>query len=101
MKILNPNNTSHSIVIEPRFYVTSELTLLLKNKDTGVSSDISNTYSYSNNVLTIVFDFDILEAERYDLTIKEGVKILYRGKIYCSSQDPQNYRLTKDKYIHV
>ena len=54
----------------------------------------------SGGVLTIPFDLEVLESDRYSIKIVEDSNIIYRGNVFCTSQNIQDYKLTKDKYTY-
>ena len=101
MKILNPNNTTHTITLQPRFNPSSNLTLDFTNEVTDLVTNLSNSYTFVSGVLNITFDIDVLEGDRFSIEIKESNNVIYRGKSICTSQDSQDYKLTKNKYIYV
>ena len=98
MKILNPNNSTHTITLQPRFNPVGTLTLQLTNEVSKVVNDIENTYTFTSGVLNITFDLEVNESDRYTIAIKENDVVIYRGNAFCTSQNTQNYKLTKDKY---
>lgn len=101
MKILNPNDTTHTITLQPRFNPTTTLSLEFTNEVSKVVYSISNTYTYVSGVLNITFDLDVEESDRYSIKITESDTVIYRGKSFCTSQDTEDYKLTKNKYIYV
>ena len=120
MKILLPSNTTHIITLQPRFEPTQTLSLFLRNKVTGVTTSddyedelqgglqislgtqgVENTYTFINRVMTISFDLDVLESEQYSMIIKQGNIVMFRDLIFCTEQEPQDYKLTKDKFTYV
>ena len=122
MKILNPDNTTHYITLQPRFDPTSVLTLELTNEVTkeviviGLNTDfdadlsgelemvfgfVGNIYVLENGVLVITFDLEVLESDRFTIKITQEDIVIYRGKVFVTNQNPQEYKLTKGKYIYV
>lgn len=101
MKILNPNNTTHTITLLPRFSPLNPLILELTNKVSKVVSVVGNTFIYERGVLNIAFDFTVLESEQYLIEITDDSVVIFVDNIFCTAQDPQNYKLTKDKIIYV
>lgn len=101
MKILNPDNSTHTIVVQPRFDPVASLTFNLTNEVDNTENTILNTYTYISKVLSMTFDVDVLEGDRYAIEIKEGAKVIYRGKAFATSQTPQDYKLTEGKYIYA
>ena len=71
MKILNPNNTTHTITLQPRFAPTNALILELTNKVSEEVTIVDNTYTFNYGVLNITFDFTVLEGQQYFIKITE------------------------------
>jgi len=100
LKILNPQNTTHTITLQPRFDPTTNLVLELTNEVSKVTSVLINTYTFVSGVLNITFDLVVNESERFSIEIQENSKVIYRGNAFCTSQNIQDYKLTKDKYTY-
>lgn len=100
MKILNPQNTTHTITLQPRFDPTTDLVLEFTNEVSKVTNVLVNTYIFASGVLTISFDLEVIESDRYSIEIKENSKVIYTGNAFCTSQNIQDYKLTKDKYTY-
>lgn len=101
MKVLNPNNTNHTITLQPRFNPITDLVIELINEVTKVKHDLINTYTFFGGVLDMNFDFELMsENDRFTFKITENETVIYRGSIFCTSQDPQDYKLTENKYIY-
>ena len=100
MKVLIPSNTSQSIVLEPRFYPTSAIVLELYNESTKETLTLVNSYFVVDGVMTVLFDLDTLEGDRFQIKIKEGVNVVYRGKAFATDQSPQDYKLSNGLYIY-
>ena len=101
MKVLDPTNTTHIITLQPRFNPSTDLELELTDKVSKVVNVVSNTYVYLNGVLNISFDLEVLEGEQYYIEITETNKVIFRGSIFCTSQEPQYYKLTANKFEYV
>ena len=101
MKILNPNNTTHIITLQPRFKPTASLVLSAVKETSKDVLNLNNTYTYINGVLTITFDLTAIEGNRFSLKVEESGIVIYKGNLFCTTQTPQDYKLTKNKYIYV
>lgn len=101
MKVLLPSNTTHSIVIEPRFYPTSTIDISIYNEYNKDVSTPSITYITTNGLTTCTFDLVVTEGQRFQLKIVEGSNVVYRGKAFATEQETQNFDLTKDVYTYV
>ena len=100
MKVVDSLNTTHTIVLIPRYYPTGALTLELTEEATQTLETIVNTYSITDGNLSIVFDYDFTDKDRFMMTIKESAEIVYRGKLMVTSQTPQDYKLTNSLYVY-
>tara|TARA_R110000772_G_C13310212_1_gene439969 strand:- start:14893 stop:15198 length:306 start_codon:yes stop_codon:yes gene_type:complete len=101
MKVLLPSNTTHTIIIEPRFYPTSTIDIELYNEYTKEVSTPTITYVTTNGLTSCTFDLVVTEGQRFQIKILEGVNVVYRGKAYVTSQTTQDFELTKDTYVYV
>lgn len=98
MKIVNQNNTNHSIKIVPRFYPNDILNIHLFNESIGETFIENCTYTINDGFLLINFDFDFANKDRFSFKIVENNKVVYRGKIFSTIEDVQNYKQTTDLY---
>lgn len=101
MKVLLPNNTSHSISFYPRFEPTNTLSLEVLKEGYNSSETITPTYLLNNGVMTLNFDLDGIEQDRFSFDLLEGNNIVYIGKLFFTEQNTQDFKLTKDTYIYV
>ena len=100
MKVVNPNDGSHTIQLIPRIYPFNSLVLELKDEQTKIAVIVTNTYIVSDGVMTINFDFDFTNKEKFEIKITENDNVVYRGKIIATTQDSQDFKLTKDLYFY-
>jgi len=98
--IINPINTTHTLRIIPRFNPSDSLVLNIKDTTTNLDEDISlSSYAFTTTGgIEFDFDFEATDETRYQITIKEGDEVVYRGISIATSQDTQEYQLTNDKY---
>ena len=99
MKVVDPNNLSHSIELIPRTY-QENVVLDLYNEVTKVETTVANTSSFLDGIFTINFDFTFAENDKYQIKISKGTEIIYRGKLIATTQEPQKYKLTKDLFYY-
>ena len=109
MIVVQPTETRHEIKIVPRYYPSGVFTLLLYNEATKVNTTIpifETGFSFTNNYyildgyLYLNFDKEFNESDKYRITLKQNDEVIYRGKIKATSQEPQEYQQTKDKYYY-
>jgi len=97
MKVVNPNDTEHTIVLIPRYYPVDAITFSLFNEATQTSENIDNTYTITDGNLSIVFEYTFTENTKFQIKLDES-EIVYRGKLIATSQIPQDYKLTDNVY---
>lgn len=100
MIILNPNNTTHGFNFIPRFIPSDELILQLFNETLQTSQNIENLYVYANGLATMTFDLVCTESQKFQVKILEATNVIYRDKIFVTSQIPQDFKATKDHYYY-
>ena len=81
MKVINKENTTHTISFIPRFYTENEVTFELKNEFTRDKIIIENIYSITNGVITIFFDYTFTQKDKFQIKINDTENIIYRGKL--------------------
>jgi hypothetical protein len=96
MTILRPSLETQSITVIPR-YDAETVTLTLLNEETQVLNTFNVSTTYANGYMTIEFDLTVKEAESFNLEIKEGTTVLFRGKAFSTDEtDLENYKLSKN-----
>jgi len=108
MKVIIPNQLEYTIELIPRYYDLPEvLTFEFYDESNRVSEyDDSNVFSVINGVLSWGFrrdQFDSIsfsEGNTIQLTISDSNEIIYRGKILCTSQTTQDFKLTDGLYTY-
>lgn len=96
MTILNPNNTTHNIVIIPRYDVEN-ITLILRNEETDVTEEFDLFSTYANGYMTIELEKEVKEGENFEIEVRDINVILFRGKVFCTEQtDLENYKNNTD-----
>ena len=100
MKVLNPFNVVHEIVIVPRYYTNSNVNLVLKDELTSEVLNYTVTPITIDGYMYLNFEESFINNTNYQLTINEGLEVVYRGKIFVTDQanDTQNYKITKDTF---
>jgi hypothetical protein len=98
MKYINVANSNPSFNFIPRYYGFEELTLLLKNPITKEVFEVDNIFDELNGYVSISFDFTFANNDKYQITIKDGVNVVYRGNLIATTQTSQSYKLTAGFY---
>lgn len=97
---LLPSNTTHEFNFIPRFIPSDELMLELYDETLQTTQTIDNLYVYANGLATITFDLICAESQKFQLKISQGTDIIYRDKIFVTSQNTQEFKATKDHYYY-
>jgi len=102
MKVIDPNDTTHSISIIPRFNDTVSVTMEITNEATKVVyTGVLNTYTLTDGVGVVNFDLTPEDKSKYSFKLVDnGVDIIYRGKLIATTQETQEYKITTDLYFY-
>ena len=100
MKIVLPTDTNHNIDFIPRFYPTGAIDLYLTNESTKVEVLVASTYIIQNGFVFLNFDKTFSDGQKYRIKITESSNVVFRGKLLVTTQDTQEYKLTKGKYYY-
>jgi hypothetical protein len=92
MKIVYPNNTTHKIKLIPRFTPVGVCEFIIE----GYTQVID--YQFLDGVFTFYFTFTFKNKDRFSFYIINQGEILYRGKIYATASETQNYKQTDEVY---
>lgn len=101
MKVLLPTETTHTIILEPRFYPTTTIGIEIHDEATQVTVEPSITYTITSGVMSVTFDLTVAEGDRFQLKIVEGLNVVYRGKAFVTNQTPQDFKLTNNTYEYI
>jgi hypothetical protein len=97
MNVINPNNTTHIVKLILR-YTPDTSVVELYNEQTQTNTEVLHTLVITNGIAQLTFDFDFSEGDRYQIKITDINGVVYRGKLYATTQDTQDYKATLDKY---
>lgn len=100
MIVLLPTNITHEITFIPRFMPTGILTLELYDETLQTTETIDNAYAYANGLATMTFNLICAESQKFQLKILEDTQVIYRDKIFVTSQNTQEFKVTKDHYYY-
>lgn len=97
MKVINSGNTTHEIILIPRFYAEGEITMELFNEETKEVLSFSLMTLILNGYLYVNFDYIFKNNSNFQIKITFENEIMYRGKLFVTNQtDLENYKITKD-----
>ena len=106
MKVVNPDLATNTIKLIPRNNDLTPFNITLINETTKeVTELVLTAYTYVYGVLSFDLTFDFNEGDKYEfkcwISFFGGSEVVYyRGKIFATTQIPQNYELSKDLYIY-
>ena len=101
MKIVLPTDTSHEITLIPRYYPTGSTSLEIYNETTKETTKVVNAFTLSfEGFMYLSFDYNFEDKYKYQMKIHESEEVVFRGKILCTTQETQDYKLTKDLYYY-
>ena len=99
--IVNPNLTTHTIKLVPRFSTSNVLTLTVTDSTLGTSTDLNPNYTTGGDYkLALTFDYTFTDESSYQLKLTDSVtsEIVYRGLVLATTQNSQSYKLTDNLY---
>ena len=100
MNVFNPTDTTHTLSAVPRFYPDNDIVFSLYNEAKKTTEDVVHTYRVSNGKLILDFTYTFVEFDKHQIKITQGEDVVYRGKSFATTQETQEYKLTKDKYYY-
>jgi hypothetical protein len=97
MIILKEQSTAQTLKFIPRSYGAD--TIVLRDETTNEIQTISATFTLDSYYLSASKIFDLKENTFYNLTIKNGVEVVYKDKVFCTNQVLKDYTVNKDEYV--
>jgi len=88
MKHLTTTASAQTLKIIPRSYA-STVSMILRDDSTNTSttySSISTSTDKNYLVISQALSPVLVEGRFYDITVKEGTSVIYKDKIFCTSQ---------------
>jgi len=96
MIVLKPIGTSQTLKFIPREYAATKVKIT--DEATNTEVEISGTFTIDKYYLTASLIFDLKEGRFYNLTVLNGTDIVYKDKIFCTTQTALNYSINKDEF---
>ena len=109
MKVVNPNDTRHTIKLISRFNTVGNLNMLLYNESTQVESNIviypigfslTDYYQIIDGYFNLTFDFVFSESDKFRIKILEENNIVYRGKLIATTEETQNFLADNNEFYY-
>ena len=106
MKVISPSDSTHAIILIPRLYtIDASVDLEFYDETTRITEEISTTtYAVVNGYLTMTFTdaecstITFYEGGKYQIKISDTNGVIYRGKMFVTTQEEQDYKLTDGVY---
>lgn len=100
MKVVLPIDTTHLIALIPRYYTSDALVLELYNELKQTKEIVPCIYIIQNGLMTITFDYNFIENDKFTIKISDSNGVIYRDKLIATSQNTQDFKSTKDLYYY-
>ena len=101
MNIINPNISSNQIAILPRSYDSLfplDVVLVDEGSNKKITPLVSND-SIIGNELTFNIDGVYVEGRMYTFTVDQDGKNIFRGKIYATEFNQDNYTINNNEFV--
>lgn len=101
MIILEESNSSQTFNFIPREYTSgTTYTIIIKDelKNTESFNDTTTSFTAIDYYFSYSNTFSLKEDNTYILEIKDGSKVVYRDKIYCTNQTITSYSINNTEY---
>jgi hypothetical protein len=96
MIVLRPIETAQTLKFIPREYNATKVVLVDESTNTEV--EINATFTQDKYYLTADIAFSLIEGRFYNLTVYNVNDIVYKDKVFCTSQNVLDYSINKDVY---
>ena len=96
MIVLRPIETAQRLKFIPREYTATKVVLV--DESTNTSAEIAATFEQDKYYLQADITFSLFEGRFYNLTVYNVNDIVYKDKVFCTSQNVLDYSINKDVY---
>jgi hypothetical protein len=96
MIVLKPIGTAQTLKFIPRAYNATKV--VLADESTNTEVEIAGTFTQDKYYLTASIVFNLVEGRFYNLTVYNVNDIVYKDKVFCTSQSVLDYSINKDVY---
>lgn len=102
MKVLTTSESAQILKVIPRSYPAS-VTLKLRDESKNTTTTYTVAATNVQGYLTLSQAFSLVEGRFYEMTILDNTEVIYRDKVFCSSQTIDQatndyYSINKDVY---
>jgi hypothetical protein len=103
MKVLTTSASAQVIKVIPRSYPAT-VTLKLRDDSTNDVTTATVSTTTDRDYLSVSHAFSLKEGRFYDLTLLDGLEVIYLDKIFCTDQTIDQdtndyYSINKNEYI--
>ena len=86
--------------VQAALNVLDGLTIYLTNESTNTTATISPTVTELDGYMSLAYTYDVDEATFYVMKVQLGSVVIYRGRVYCTSQtDLKQYTVNENEYV--
>jgi len=97
MIILKPISTAQTLKFIARENEADSV--IIRDEQNNTEATISGTFTVSTYYLTASLTFSLEEGKFYNLKVLNGTDIVYRDKIFATSQTLSEYSINSGDYI--
>lgn len=94
---MQPVETPQTIIVYVRNHSVLSYIINITDEETNVSETVENASTFSDGKLTSEFSYNFTEGRFYMIEIKSNGNVIYKGKMYSTSQIGK-YNLLFDHY---
>ena len=58
------------------------------------------TITETDGYFDVIFDFAFSENDKFEFKVLNSGEVVYHGKLFATSQEPQNYNVTQGYYTY-
>lgn len=100
MNVIINGTGERTIQIIPRYYAESDVLVSLYNEETKATTNFTVTPENLDGYMYVSFSGTFRDKTNYQIKITEGDDVVYRGKMFVTSQagDTQSYKIEKDVF---
>jgi hypothetical protein len=102
MKIINPIDTEHELILIPRYYVSGDVSLELTNEFTKEVNTYALTPITIDGYMYLNFTDTFDNNSKFQIKVTDNQNVLFRGILFVidQSEDTQNYKTSKGVFTY-
>lgn len=86
--------------VQSALNVLDGLTIYLTDENTNTTATISPTVTELDGYMSLAYTYNVKEATFYVMKVELGSEVIYRGRVYCTSQtDLKQYTVNENEYV--